>query len=82
MFFLVLLGLPMMFGSHETTGLLGALGDFVEAAFTLSIFAFPTVLYRVDELSGGGLFLVYLSNCFAGGTLFLLYRIAQEQSVW
>ncbi|GBG31131.1 Ubiquitin carboxyl-terminal hydrolase 48 [Hondaea fermentalgiana] len=52
-FFIVLLVLPMMFGSHESTGLVGGLGDFLESGMALTIFAFPTVLYRVDELKRG-----------------------------
>jgi hypothetical protein len=58
------------------------LGDLFESMFALSMFAFPTVLHRVDQVSSIGLFLCYLSNACAVVTALLVYRITQEQAIW
>mmetsp|Transcript_3651 Transcript_3651/g.5300 ORF Transcript_3651/g.5300 Transcript_3651/m.5300 type:complete len:116 (-) Transcript_3651:1690-2037(-) len=81
-FFFALLLIPFSFGSHESSGVWGGIGDFIEAIFGFSSFAYPIVLYRVDELNGVGLFLAFLSNIVAAGSLYMLFRIAHGESVW
>ena len=81
-FFFALSLIPFAFGSHESTGIWGSLGDFLEAIFAFSTFAYPMVLFRVDELYAVGLTFVFLSNIIAGGTLYMLHKIANETSIW
>mmetsp|Transcript_851 Transcript_851/g.1270 ORF Transcript_851/g.1270 Transcript_851/m.1270 type:complete len:111 (+) Transcript_851:2-334(+) len=73
--FFVLGVLPLTFGSHDSHGMWGSLGDFLEAVFAVSAFALPTVLSRVGALGAGGVFLCYLSNVAMGGVGFLMHKM-------
>lgn len=59
-------------------GALGSLGDLLEAIFAFSVFAFPTVLYRVDDLSGWGLIFCYASNLCGGVACVFAHKMAQD----
>jgi len=80
--FMIFIPLPYVLGSHESTGLLGSFGDFLESILMLCTFAFPTVLHHLDQMNLFGLFLCYVSNVLAGGSLFLTFKISQESSIW
>jgi len=74
LFFFVLILLPSLFGSLESTGLLGSLGDFVTAVFAFSVFAFPYVLFHSDVINGWSFTLILFSNAFAAVAIVLFIR--------
>jgi hypothetical protein len=76
--FAALLVLPLALGSHQSTGTLAMLGDLLEGLLMVSMWAFPTVLLRVNLVTGTGAFLIYLSNVLAALAGFFILRIAQD----
>jgi hypothetical protein len=76
--FVALLVLPLALGSHQSTGTLAMLGDLLEGVLVVSMWAFPTVLLRVNLVTGIGLLLIYLSNLLAALAAIFVVRIARD----
>ena len=51
-FFVILALVPSVFGSLQSSGLWGAIGDFLQSFLWVSCFAFPIVLYDIEQLGG------------------------------
>ena len=61
-FFLALGILPYVFGSHQSNGLWGAIGDFSTGAVLVSMLAFPVVLHNAYVIGPEALAAISIST--------------------
>jgi hypothetical protein len=61
-FLLALGALPMVFGSLQSQGLWGAIGDFTLGAVLCSLFAFPMVLKNSEVIPLSSMILIWVGN--------------------
>jgi len=78
--FVIFACLPQAFGSFQSDGLWGAIGDFTIGIMFISIFGFPTVLHNIEKLSSISFFLIILSNLFLIFATFLQIIMSSENS--
>lgn len=72
-FFVLIGALPYVFGSHHSTELWGAIGDFSSGILLVSMFAFPIVLHNANVIHFEALLAISLSSVsFMGGVSILL----------
>jgi len=77
--FLLMGALPALFGSHRSSGVWGAVGDFCVGVVLVSIFAYPTVLRNNDAIDDGAYTLVVLSDvCVVLAVALNLARLNQD----
>jgi hypothetical protein len=63
-FFVALGLLPYIFGSHHSSGLWGALGDFITGVIVVSLFAYPVVLHNAEVIGPEALTTISMSTFF------------------
>jgi len=70
-FFLALGMLPYVFGSHHSSGLWGAIGDFITGVIIVSLFAYPVVLHNSYEIGPQTLTALSVSTLFLLGSIYI-----------
>lgn len=70
-FFVALGILPYVFGSHHSSGLWGAIGDFITGVIAVSLFAYPVVLHNAYEIGPQTLTALSLSTVFLLGSIYI-----------
>lgn len=61
-FFVLVGALPYVFGSNQSSGLWGAIGDFSTGAVLVSLFGFPMVLKNAYVITNSSMWLIFMSN--------------------
>jgi len=70
-FFVALGLLPYVFGSHKSSGLWGALGDFITGVIVVSLFAYPVVLHNAYQIGPEALTTISVSTLFLVGAVWI-----------